>query len=541
MGSIIGRQIENSFFSMWRVGAGPDELCEWFVEQQRNVPVPPPSAGALRIACYNVHFFLGPRQTALEPNEAAILAELRLVGEHCSVLVLNEFVPIYLHEAAQEHAARLAEFMAVELGFEHHTYKAATSAATFVTVIFSRVPFDFCCTIPLSGDREAVHVLLGNGLDIDILGTHLDVYDETGETRAQQVDELFHYIESGPPRPCWVLAGDMNALRRQDYSDEEWTRIVEHDRQRQIKPDTNVIAKLEQQGFVDCFEACKTKPPSFSTWSGRRIDYCFLKSVMWKVQQAMAHPSAASDHLPVICDLVAVKSALPETTDHIEAESWRMLWDSSVTMAALIREAGESVLANVDTVLELGCGCYAAPSLAVLEHVPRAEVTASDIRVDALELLERDNPRLKTRLVNFSQPKGIDQYDCILGSEILYDLDSPALLTLFLASAMGRCALLADPFRSMHNVDAFRKLLEDQGWSVYCSDRCHIEERGQAYSSHFILVTKDDLHAERRRCVADFCKRHAEPTESSMPVMSTNVPPPPPMPDSLFEEEEKIV
>jgi hypothetical protein len=118
---------------------------------------------------------------------------------------------------------------------------------TFVTVIFSRVPFQQTQAeeqIGLFGDRHAVRVsvLLDNRLvracffsllyvlfffffasQLHVFGLHLDVYDEAGTARLKQAQQVISKIGT---LENVVIAGDLNSLRRRDYCTADWEKIV---------------------------------------------------------------------------------------------------------------------------------------------------------------------------------------------------------------------------------------------------------------------------------------------------------------------------
>jgi len=104
---------------------------------------------------------------------------------------------------------------------------------TFVTVIFSRLPFVQARweeQIRLCGDRHAVRVSVAlEDCLVHVFGLHLDVYDEAGAMRLSQAQQVLRHCSS---QKNVVLAGDLNSLRRRDYSEADWDKLVRHDNQR---------------------------------------------------------------------------------------------------------------------------------------------------------------------------------------------------------------------------------------------------------------------------------------------------------------------
>ncbi len=275
-----------------------EQLIDWFVASEGEVQkesVPGKKKGHLRLCTYNVHFWLGPCQVKCMPNENAIIAVI--AAADADILVLNECFPISDPKRFKEMVKRLEQ----ELGYVHHTVEGSPkyTDVTFVTVIFSRQPFEETSEqMNLWGERHAVRVCVPGGLNV--VGLHCDLYDESGATRVKQVAQI---LAKTARHANVVLAGDMNALRRADYSETEWHKLETHDALRKVKLDTSAVDLLEKDGFSDSFKGLG-EPPSCTTWSGRRIDYVFLKAPQWKVSQSFVIHSAASDHTPVVADLV---------------------------------------------------------------------------------------------------------------------------------------------------------------------------------------------------------------------------------------------
>jgi endonuclease/exonuclease/phosphatase family metal-dependent hydrolase len=132
-----------------------------------------------------------------------------------------------------------------------------------------------------------------------IMGCHLDVEDESEISRCKQMDIILSRVDYKNV----IILGDLNSLRKDDYDEEEWYRIRMVDKRRNVVPKTLLIDKLESNKFVDSFVRAKTKPPSISVWSNRRVDYIFVKSKMIKHIQSYVHKTLCSDHYPVYTDI----------------------------------------------------------------------------------------------------------------------------------------------------------------------------------------------------------------------------------------------
>jgi endonuclease/exonuclease/phosphatase family metal-dependent hydrolase len=144
------------------------------------------------------------------------------------------------------------------------------------------------------------------------MGVHLDVYDDTGRTRLRELKQLHALLDATEPQPqAVVVCGDFNALRKQDYTEMQWAKIVEHDRRRDVSPETLAVDYVQNtMGMRDCFAAAKQTAPVCSTWSGRRVDFIFTRGGL-SVCNPFWYPCISSDHIPIACD-VSLQSTLLE-------------------------------------------------------------------------------------------------------------------------------------------------------------------------------------------------------------------------------------
>jgi len=72
---------------------------------------------------------------------------------------------------------------------------------------------------------------------------------------------------------------------------------------------------IEEAGFLDSFAINEADSPLSTTWSARRVDYIYLsdnfkaEDCPVRVMGSYVFHDAASDHLPVILDLVRCDSS----------------------------------------------------------------------------------------------------------------------------------------------------------------------------------------------------------------------------------------
>lgn len=150
-------------------------------------------------------------------------------------------------------------------------------------------------------DRSAVICKFQKFPDIILVGTHLDVFDESGKTRINQMNAILAEIETEiNDDKKIIVAGDFNSLRRADYNNSEWNAIVAIDKKRDVKSIEDVVTVLEKQKFVESFDACDVSI-KVSVWANRRVDYIYGKNI--EFAQSGVLKSTASDHYPIYCDI----------------------------------------------------------------------------------------------------------------------------------------------------------------------------------------------------------------------------------------------
>lgn len=141
----------------------------------------------------------------------------------------------------------------------------------------------------------------------------LDVFDETGETRCNQMEQL-HEEAMGCGLDDVVCLGDFNSILRTDYDEKHWQWILHQDDKRGVKTVTNAMDLiLHKYNWRDSFDEAiafqsqkKTdyKPPPVTTWTMRRVDFVLLSPrFTLPIINAFVLYNTASDHLPVGIDI----------------------------------------------------------------------------------------------------------------------------------------------------------------------------------------------------------------------------------------------
>ncbi len=117
------------------------------------------------------------------------------------------------------------------------------------------------------------------GCNTLVLNTHLSTGPDLGGERAAQMSQLLTYWNG---RPCTIIMGDANA-----------------------EPSSEAIRRLTRAGFTDWLG--RTAGPRAGTWPSDKavesIDYV-ATTAEFQAVAARTNPSAASDHRPIIVELV---------------------------------------------------------------------------------------------------------------------------------------------------------------------------------------------------------------------------------------------
>lgn len=147
-----------------------------------------------------------------------------------------------------------------------------------INVILSKYPIDHSKVIKLEKDpiknrnRYALHVKICN---INIILTHLDAFDNTGQTRFKQIQQIGSYI-----KPDFIVMGDFNSVKG-----------------------TDVINYVEL-GFKDSFTILGKEQPKMTSWTNRTIDFIFMGcNFPFRIVSCDVYPSISSDHFPVYIDI----------------------------------------------------------------------------------------------------------------------------------------------------------------------------------------------------------------------------------------------
>mmetsp|Transcript_2061 Transcript_2061/g.2357 ORF Transcript_2061/g.2357 Transcript_2061/m.2357 type:complete len:349 (-) Transcript_2061:117-1163(-) len=264
--------------------------------------------GCVRIGTFNIHMGMGYRMNYKVPRYKEIVAAIRQLD--ADVLVLNEVTGKCLKAIVNVISYPYTKVNLPNVICSKFPFKPSSHFETFSSSYFKVDSRNFI----------SVSVEPTPGTKICIIGTHLDVFDETGETRCNQLEQILSYVkntistvdQTESRNICCI--GDMNAIHRSDYSRSHWEWIVDQDEKRMVKTTTNAMDLMYgKEGWLDAFDITENIQggpklsgikPAVSVWSMRKVDHLMLVPD-WNlpVKNAMILYNPASDHLPVAMDV----------------------------------------------------------------------------------------------------------------------------------------------------------------------------------------------------------------------------------------------
>ncbi|VBB18710.1 exodeoxyribonuclease III [Yasminevirus sp. GU-2018] len=265
--------------------------------------------GSVRVMTYNLHGFIDLQK---KKRYEEIIEIVKLIDP--DIVVFEE---VWLYKKSDVDAEKLIkDLKATKLKY----YKFSKSG---INAVFSKYPFvsreldlgrDPVIGVPrnaiicefldlkLKGDDDT-NLKMAKLANTVVVGAHLDVFDETGVTRKNQMASILKDIDDskeGNSKRRVIVTGDFNSLRKADYTVDEWNYLVDVDKRRGVTTIEDAVPVIEKAGYVESFTNCG-KQLKNSVWSGRRVDYIFGKNIQFK--QCSEYRVTYSDHYPVYCDM----------------------------------------------------------------------------------------------------------------------------------------------------------------------------------------------------------------------------------------------
>ena len=290
---------------------GRSELIKMFKQDQTEqlglneyIPQNRPT-NEIRIATYNVHYWSRPESHNPMPageDTAKILLTIKNI--EADIIVLQEVSFVY------PEVKKMFESYISDIGFKYTTFCKAHDVfgAFFGNYIISKFPIINTKIIKLEKNTEGrcaiqANIKLANNKELTIVGTHLDVYDETEQVRVRQIKDILKHIEINNKNV--ILTGDFNSMRRKDYSDVEWNTIVQQEKVRGFNAVSLVTDLLETQGWQTSFTKINATPPKSTVWPSRTVDHIYVNSdFSFPILGSYVYHNSSSDHIPVIIDIL---------------------------------------------------------------------------------------------------------------------------------------------------------------------------------------------------------------------------------------------
>jgi len=140
--------------------------------------------------------------------------------------------------------------------------------------------------------------------EMNVIVTHLDCYDDSGETRRLQVEYLMQHIENDEPSLPVIVMGDFNALNGNQLAldPDNKTRIEHQDRARNVLTPLHELTPIYHSKLSEIFDSTDQLAPRSTVWSDRKVDHMFVSSNL-EVAQSTVFLSCLSDHYGIIGDL----------------------------------------------------------------------------------------------------------------------------------------------------------------------------------------------------------------------------------------------
>jgi len=146
-------------------------------------------------------------------------------------------------------------------------------------------------------------------MNINIINTHLDVWDETANTRYFEINNIVQFIEKHKLINV-ILLGDLNDINLKLLPETLQGELQLNFKKRFKELGKSGIPKkvfqyLYKVGFVDSYELTKKPSPLYSCWTSRKVDHILIYKPTWnlEIDGLYIHYNNYSDHLPLIIDL----------------------------------------------------------------------------------------------------------------------------------------------------------------------------------------------------------------------------------------------
>lgn len=144
--------------------------------------------------------------------------------------------------------------------------------------------------LPKGNSEEGRMVAAVQLYDLEIIVTHLDVYDQSDQTRLEQLKFIQERFIDKEMLDRTFIVGDFNLVRKIDYSKSYWNKLGQ-------LPVLAWNQGIKKYGWDDYLLS------DFSVWTGRRVDYCLTHNSNNINYRQQFVPTLYSDHLPMFIEI----------------------------------------------------------------------------------------------------------------------------------------------------------------------------------------------------------------------------------------------
>jgi len=284
----------------------------------------------LRVVAYNVCGFGAGFGDVEEAMVTEVYGKLRedLAKLKADILCLNEVKRRRLQDHCGSFREDTLEALAEDLEMEFFFAHANPGYETFGNAILigKRLQVLHCDSLHLKGGSvitlgpgKTKHIGRGclsvcvtvQGKQFATLVTHWDHISEAERLRqAESILSGHSLLSHDLPH---LLVGDLNAMKRSDYTDQEWAALEARNAEKGWAPpeDSEALMVLEREGYSDLHRLRLADAESLWTKLGEppaRIDYIYASkhflSDIGEPKAAFVATATGSDHLPLVADIL---------------------------------------------------------------------------------------------------------------------------------------------------------------------------------------------------------------------------------------------
>ncbi len=181
----------------------------------------------------------------------------------------------------------------------------------------------------------------------------------------------------------------------------------------------------------------------------------------------IADPNFVLDEMAEAEDLKDKLAGYRRPSDDLNLPYWAELWDSAYGVSDYFRQLFPADQLSRMSVLDLGCGMGLTGTVAAALG---AKVLFADLSPDALLFAQLNSApygeRVRTRQLNWRTARLTEQFDLIIGADILYERAQWTYLEPFWKGHVraGGMVMLGEPGRSTG--DYFLDWIQGRGWNL---------------------------------------------------------------------------